>query len=312
MIKNVLSLIVRSVFVLMGTGFLTFCLLWHSPGDPAEAIAMARYNDLVSQEVIDIVRQEAGLNSGFWSAFISWSLPLLRLDFGRSMVSGQNVIEVVFGAISYTFPLALAGLAIGTMVALPLAIIATKRPGGMLDRFAVATALMGTAIPPFWLGLLLILLFTVQLGLLPAMGARTASHAILPAITLGLGVAASLTRIMRSSILEAKSQPFLPALRRRGVSAKAIGKDHVIPHAAIPVVTILGLELAFLLEGIIMVEVIFSRPGLGTLLLSAIEARNFPMVQAVVLLTAVVFVFINLLIDVFYQILDPRIGESNA
>jgi peptide/nickel transport system permease protein len=158
----------------------------------------------------------------------------------------------------------------------------------------------------------LILIFAVQLAWLPALGAATPAHVILPALTLGLGVAASLTRIIRSGILEARGQPFLPAIRRRGVSKKAIGRDHVAPHAAIPVVTVLGLELAFLLEGVVLVEVIFGRPGLGTFLVQGILSRDFPHVQAVVLLTALVFVTVNLCVDVIYRLIDPRIGERDA
>jgi len=130
--------------------------------------------------------------------------------------------------------------------------------------------------------------------------------------TLGLGVAAALTRIIRSGILEARGQPFLPAIKRRGVTKRNIGKDHIAPHAAIPVITVLGLELAFLLEGVIMVEVIFSRPGLGSFLVQAIFARDFPKVQAVVILVALVFVIVNLLIDVAYRLIDPSIGERDA
>ena len=176
----------------------------------------------------------------------------------------------------------------------------------------MALASLGAAIPAYWLGLLLILLFAVHLAWMPAMGARTTAHIVLPALTLGLGVAASLTRIIRSGILEARGQPFLPAFRRRGVSDRSIGRDHVAPHAAIPVVTVFGLELAFLLEGAVIVEVIFARPGLGSFLVTAITARDFPKVQAVVLLAALLFVVVNLLIDVVYRLIDPRIGEHDA
>jgi len=144
------------------------------------------------------------------------------------------------------------------------------------------------------------------------MGARTPMHAVLPALTLGLGVAAALTRIIRSGILEARGQLFLPAVKRRGVTDRLIGRDHIAPHAAIPVITVLGLELAFLLEGAVMVEVIFARPGLGGFLVHAIEARDFPKVQAVVVVTALLFVTVNLLIDLIYRIIDPRIDERHA
>ncbi len=312
MIQLIASLLLRAAVVLTGAALATFALLWHAPGDPALAIAIARYQAVVPAEVVDQVRTEAGLDAHFWTAFQAWVGPLLVGDFGQSSVTGRNVWPELVTMISYTLPLALAGLIIGLLTSVPLAYVATRRPGGWLDRCAVALASIGAAIPAYWLGLLLILLFAVQLGWLPAMGTRTPAHIILPALTLGLGVAASLTRILRSGILEARGQPFLPAFRRRGVANRDIERDHVAPHAAIPVVTVFGLELAFLLEGVVMVEVIFARPGLGSFLVSAIEARDFPKVQAVVVLTAVLFVTVNLLIDLIYRALDPRIGERDA
>lgn len=312
MTVGILGLLLRAAVVLTGTALATFALLWNAPGDPAMAIALARYDTVVSDEVAEQVRIEAGLDGGFWTAFTGWVGPLLVGDFGRSSVTGRAVWPELVDAISYTFPLAIAGLAIGLAIALPLAVIATRAPGGWMDRIAVGLAALGAAIPAYWLGLLLILLFAVQLAWLPAMGARTPVHIVLPALTLGLGVAASLTRIIRSGILEARGQPFLPAFRRRGVSEPAIARDHVAPHAAIPVVTVFGLELAFLLEGAVIVEVIFARPGLGSFLVAAITARDFPKVQVVVLLAAVLFVLVNLLVDVIYQLIDPRIGEHDA
>lgn len=312
MIATLSGLILRALVVLSGTALLTFALLWNAPGDPAQAIGMARFDALLTEDVIAQVREEVGLNRSFWNAFFDWVRPLVVLDFGYSSVTGRPVWPDLWNAVSYTFPLALVSLGIGLALSMPLAIIATRNPGGLLDRAAVALASVGTAIPAFWLGLLLILLFAVQLAWLPAMGARTPAHAILPALTLGLGVAAALTRIIRSGILEARAQEFLPALKRRGVSKRDIGRDHVAPHAAVPVVTVLGLELAFLLEGLVMVEVIFGRPGLGTFLVSAITARDFPHVQAVVVLAAMVFVTVNLLIDVIYKMIDPRMGDSGA
>lgn len=312
MIRLALSLLLRTAVVLSGTALATFALLWHAPGDPALAIALARYDAVIPVGVVDEVRAEAGLDVGFWPAFQAWITPLLVGDFGQSSVTGRDVWPELVSAISYTVPLAVLGLVIGIAISVPLALVATQRPGGWLDRCAVALASIGAAIPAYWLGLLLILLFAVQLGWLPAMGARTPAHTVLPALTLGLGVAASLTRILRSGILEARGQPFLPAFRRRSVDARAIERDHVAPHAAIPVVTVFGLELAFLLEGAVMVEVIFARPGLGSFLVNAIEARDFPKVQAVVVLAAVLFVTVNLVIDVLYRALDPRIAGRDA
>jgi peptide/nickel transport system permease protein len=312
MMQLMAGLLLRAIVVLTGTALATFALLWHAPGDPALAIAMARFNSVVSTEVIDQVRAEAGLNAGFWPAFQAWIGPLLVGDFGQSSVTGRDVWPDLVTAISYTVPLAFAALLLGLVLSIPLALIATRHPGGWLDRGAVALASIGVAIPAFWLGLLLILLFAVQLGWLPAMGAQTTAHIILPALTLGLGVAASLTRILRSGILEARGQPFLPAFRRRGVKQRDIERDHVAPHAAIPFVTVFGLELAFLLEGLVVVEVIFARPGLASFLVSAIGARDFPKIQAAVLVTAVIFVIVNMAIDLIYRSIDPRTGEHDA
>lgn len=312
MMKAIGGLFLRAAVVLSGTAILTFALLWNAPGDPAQAIAMARFDALLTQDVIEQVREEVGLNKSFWQAFWAWLGPLLTLDFGYSAVTGRPVWPDLWASIIYSFPLAVAALAIGLGVSVPLALVATKRPGSFLDRCAVGIASLGNAIPAYWLGLILILVFAVKLAWLPALGASTPAHVVLPALTLGLGVAASLTRIIRSGILEARDQAFLPAIRRRGVSARSVGKDHIAPHAAIPVITVFGLELAFLLEGIVLVEVIFGRPGLGTFLVQAILARDFSHVQAVVVLTALIFVMVNLVIDLIYRVIDPRIGDGNA
>lgn len=306
------NLLLRVTVVLLGTAMATFTLLWNAPGDPALRIALARYDSVVPPEVVAQVRAEAGLDAGYWQAFLAWVEPVLRLDFGNSSVSGRPVWPELADAIALTVPLALAGLAVGLAIAVPLALVAVRRPGGVVDRCAVGLASIGAAMPAYWLGLLLILLFSVHLGWLPAMGTRTPAHIVLPALTLGLGVAASLMRILRSGLLEAQDAPFLPALRRRGVPRREIAAAHVAPHAAIPVVTVLGLELAFLLEGAVIVEVIFSRPGLGSFLVEAIAARDFPKVQAVVILTALLFVTVNLAIDLLYRWIDPRIGNADA
>ncbi|MEL6920182.1 MAG: ABC transporter permease [Pseudomonadota bacterium] len=305
-----LALIFRALVVLFCAALATFALLWNAPGDPALAIAMARYDALVSNDIIEQIRTEAALDRGFWPAFRAWLGPILAGDLGNSVITGRPIWTELGSALSYTVPLAFLALAIGTAISIPLARLATQSPGGWLDRFAVGLASVGVAIPAFWLGLLLILLFAVNLAWLPAMGARTPAHAILPALTLALGVAASLTRIVRSGILEARQQAFLPAFQRRGVNRRAIGRDHIARHAAIPVITVFGLELAFLLEGLVVVEVIFGRPGIGSQLVGAIMARDFPMIQAIVMFTALVFVTVNMLVDLLYRVLDPRVGSG--
>lgn len=310
--KVVGEILFRYLVVLALTALVTFTLLWHAPGDPAMAIAVARYDATVPPDVLEQIRAQVGLEAGYWSAFRHWITPILAGDLGNSSVSGRAIWPELKDAIALTMPLAFAGLGIGLAISVPLAIFTSRRPGGWLDRSAVAVASLGAAMPVYWLGLLLILLFAVKLSLLPAIGASTPAHVILPALTLGLGVAASLTRILRSGLLEARGQPFLPALARRGVPGSAIGRDHVAPHAAIPVVTVIGLELAFLLEGAVILEVIFARPGLGSFLVGAISARDFPKIQAVVILTALLFVTVNMIIDLSYRLIDTRTGDRDA
>ncbi len=310
--REVTQLFLRMVVVLTGTAVLTFALLWHAPGDPALSIAVARFDSVVSDEIVARIRAEEGLDAGFWTAFIHWITPFLQGDLGNSSVSGRPIWPELRNAIKFTMPLAFLGLAIGLAVSVPLAIIATHAPGGWIDRGAVAMASLGAAMPAYWLCLLLILAFAVKLTWLPAMGAGSVQTLVLPALTLGLGTAASFTRILRSALIEARGAPFLPAIARRGVSPRERALAHVAPHAAIPVLTVLGLELAFLLEGAVMVEVIFARPGLGSMLVGAIGARDFPKIQAIVLLAALIFVTVNLLIDLLYRLIDPRIGGRDG
>jgi len=311
-VRDLVQFFLRGVVVLAGAAVVTFTLLWHAPGDPALSIAVARFDAVVSPEIVAQIRAESGLDAGFWTAFSHWAAPLLKGDLGNSSVSGRPIGPELLEAVRLTLPLALLGLAIGLSISVPLAVIATRTPGSGIDRAAVALASLGAAVPAYWLGLLLILAFAVQLSWFPAMGAGSPQTLILPALTLGLGTAASLTRILRSALIEAKGAPFLPALARRGVTPRERTLAHVTPHAAIPVLTVVGLELAFLLEGTVMVEVIFARPGLGSMLVEAISARDFPKIQAVVLLAALLFVTVNLLTDLLYRLVDPRIGERDG
>ncbi|MBL1420526.1 MAG: ABC transporter permease [Alphaproteobacteria bacterium] len=310
--KKLFEIFLRAAVVLAGTALVTFTLLWYAPGDPAATIAVARFDSTVSAEIVDKIRIEAGLDAGFWPAFRHWIGPILVGDLGNSSVSGTPIWPEMRTVIALTMPLAMLGMTIGLVISIPLAILAACNQGTWIDRGAIALASLGAAIPGFWLALLLILVFAVKLSWLPAMGTGTARHLILPGLTLGLGVAASLTRILRSALLEARNAPFLPAFIRRGVGVHERALAHITPHAAIPVLTVVGLELAFLLEGAVMVEVVFARPGIGNFLIQAIQARDFPKVQAVVLLTAVLFVVVNLLIDISYHLIDPRVGTQDA
>lgn len=311
MIAFLLGRLGGACLVLLSAAWLTFLLLWFAPGDPAQAIADARYDVAVSAEVIDQIRAETGLDQPLWLAFWHWLKPLLVLDLGNSSVNGRPVAPQLLFALSHTVPLAASGVALAVLLSVPLAVLAARHPGRWPDRLAISLSSVGAAMPAYWLGLLLILLFSVQLRWLPSFGATGPAHLVLPAVTLGVGLMASLTRMLRSSLMEAQESAFLPAFKHRGVSATERYALHVAPHAALPFITLLALETVTLLEGVVVVEVIFARPGLGSFLVEAIGARDFPKVQAVVLFSAVLFVCMNLLVDLVYGWLDPRMRAQH-
>lgn len=312
MIRYVFTRGMGVLLVILGTGVITFFLFSFAPGDRALAIANARYGGEgnVDGETIERIRIEEGLHLPAWRQFFNWLWDVLQLDFGHSLVSGSNVLDIFLGDFVYTLPLAALAFAIGLVVSIPLAVISALKPGGVIDKISISIASVGAAIPNYWLGLLLILLFASELNWLPAYGTGSINHIILPALTLGAWVVASLTRLLRSLLLEAQQSAFLEALRLRGVSERELFFRHVFHHSMIPFVTVLGLEFAIVLEGAVVIEVTFARKGIGTLLVHAVASRDYPVVQFLVLFAAVVYIFFNFLVDVSYRLLDPRLRKG--
>ncbi|MEH6446246.1 MAG: ABC transporter permease [Oceanospirillaceae bacterium] len=293
--------------VMLGVSLLTFMLYYFAPGDKALAIGQARYGGEgdVQREVIAMIRQEYGLDQPFFQQFMHWLTPFLQGDMGRSLVSQEKVWQIVLPNLYETLALAGIALVFGLALAFALSVISVRRPGSNADRIAVAFASVGAAIPSYWLGLLLILLFAVQLQWLPAYGSASFVHMILPATCLGLSVTTSQTRLLRSFLLEAQRAPFLEALRLRGVSEQEIFWRHNLRHALPPAMTMLGIEIASLLEGAVIVEVIFSRNGIGSLFVSSVMSRDYPLVMFLVLFSAFSYVLINTLIELFQEGLNP-------
>lgn len=301
-----------AVVVMAGAGFVTFALMWLAPGNPAATLAFARFGGEGSADpaVLSAIAAELGLERGFARAFGDWALGVVRLDFGRSFVSGRPVTEEFATALRHTLPLAGMAIAMALALAVPMALLAARRPGGWLDSGLVALASLGAAAPPFWLGLMLIVAFAVTLGWLPAFGTGGLAHLVLPAATLAVGLVASLMRILRAGLISARQAPFVRALRTRGVSGRELAALHLAPHAAIPFITMLGLEVAFLIEGAVIVEVIFARPGVGTFLVEAVRARDFPRIQVFVMFSALLFVTVNLCVDLICAAIDPRLRRA--
>jgi len=296
------------VIVALGVTVMTFALMNAAPGDPAEMVAIARYGlENLTAEDVERIRISEGLDAPLWVQYGHWLGHILKGDFGRSLVTGDPVGQEIWGRAPATMLLALASLAVSLLIALPAGVIAAARQNSRLDYLTMTGALLGASMPNFWLALLLILLFAVRLGWLPVFGYGGLRHLVLPAVTLGTGLAAVTTRLTRSSMLEVLRQDYITTARAKGLGEGKIISRHALKNAFIPIVTVVGLQLGHLLEGTVIVESIFGWPGLGKLLVDSIYARDFALIQACVLLFAGIFVLINLAVDILYVYLDPRI-----
>jgi peptide/nickel transport system permease protein len=288
-----------------------FALLHLTPGDPIDAM-MAESVDATAKETL---RRELGLDRPLAVQYAAWMGRLLRGDLGRSIRNGEPVIENVGRRIRPSLQLALAAMAISLLVAFPLGILSAVRRNTAADRAGTTFALFGICMPNFLLALLLIFLFGVTLRWLPISGYTDPLEEpwdglrslALPAITLGLALAAVITRTLRSSLLEALAEDYVRTARAKGLSEWAVIRAHVLKNALIPVVTVMGLQLGTLIGGAVITEYVFALPGVGRLVVDAVFARDYPLVQGVVLLIAIGFILSNLLVDLLYGWIDPRI-----
>jgi peptide/nickel transport system permease protein len=292
-----------TLVVLLGVATLVFSLIHLVPGDPAQAML----GEGAAPEDIAQLRGRLGLDRPLVEQYAAYMRGLLRGDLGTSLRTQQPVTEQIAERIPATAELAGAAMLVAVMVALPLGVIAAVWRGTWVDQSAMALALTGISVPGFWLGPLLALVFAVELGWLPVSGRGTLAHLILPAVTLGTALAAILARMTRASVLEELREQYVVAARARGASRARAVLAHALRNSLIPVVTILGLQLGAVLTGSIITETIFSWPGVGRLLIQSINFRDYPMVQGCILLIAVTYVGMNLLTDVVYGWLDPRI-----
>ncbi|MCL0059917.1 ABC transporter permease [Dehalococcoidia bacterium] len=295
------------VFILLGVSVITFSMMHFVPGDPAEVIATERYGEEITTETIEFVRAELGLDQPVYIQYFRWLTNVLRGDLGYSFRTDRPVLDEILTRLPATVQLALAGMLVALLIAIPVGIVSATRQYSAVDNISMFGALLGVSIPNFWLGLLLILFFSLYLGWLPVFGRGGIEHLILPALTLGTGMAAITTRLIRSSMLEVLGQDYIRAARAKGLKEKVVIYKHALKNAMIPVVTIVGLQFASLLEGAVIAEVIFAWPGIGRLLVDSIFARDFMLIQGCILFIAAMFVLVNLLVDIFYTYLDPKI-----
>ncbi len=295
------------LIILLCVSAITFSLMHLVPGDPAQIIAEKKYGEEVTAATVELVRIEMGLDRPISIQYFSWLGGILQGEFGESFRTGRPVWEEIMNKLSATAELALAAILVSIIIAIPVGIISAVKQYSILDNGSMIGAMVGVSMPNFWLGLLLILLFSVHLEWLPVFGRGELKHLILPALTLGTGLAAVTTRLTRSSILEVLKQDYIRTARAKGLTEMSVISGHMLKNSLIPVVTIVGLQFGALLEGAVVVEVIFAWPGIGRLLYDSIFARDFPVIQGCVFIIALIYVAVNLLVDISYAWLDPRI-----
>ena len=289
--------------VLVGVATLVFSLIHLVPGDPVEAML----GESASRQDVANLRQQLGLDRPLYVQYGAFLRGAVIGDLGRSLRTGQRVTAAIAERMPATIELAMAAMLFAIVVAVPLGIAAAVRSGTAIDHGATTLALIGISLPGFWLGPVLAILFAVELGWLPVSGRGTPAHLVLPAITLGAPLAAVLARMTRASVLEEIREQYVLAARARGISRTRAVLRHAFRNSLIPIVTVLGLQVGAVLTGAVITETIFAWPGVGRLLIQSITFRDYPLVQGCILLIAVAYVGMNLLTDVVYGLLDPRI-----
>lgn len=312
----VLGRLVSAVPVLFGVSVVVFLLMKLIPGDAAQVLA----GPSATREEVELIREDLGLNEPLYVQYGKWLARAVRGDLGRSIELRAPVTVMVLERFKNTAILAGASMLLAVAIGVSAGVISATRPLSLFDRLAMVGALFGNSMPTFWLGLVLILIFSLGLGLFPSNGMydiRSGGgpidllhHLVLPSITLAGVSAAILARVTRSSMLEVVNREYVTTARAKGLGDRRVIWGHALKNAMLPVVTVMGVQLGYLLDGSILVETVFSWPGLGLQLFRAISSRDLPLVQGGVMLVSAIFVFLNLAIDVLYAFLDPRVRYS--
>ncbi len=308
MIDFVLSRLVSAVVVMLGVSVLVFLLVHLVPGDPVE-VMLGEAASLADRESM---REALGLDRPLAQQFLNYLHDLIRFDLGTSLHTKRPISETLLERLPATIELAAASLGIAVVISLPLGIIAATRRGSAWDLGAMGFSMIGVSIPNFLMGPLLILVFSVWLKWLPVSGRDGLGSLILPAITLGSALAAILSRMIRSALLEVLAEDYIRTARAKGLRRREVVLRHALRNAALPVVTILGLQLGTLLGGAVITEIVFAWPGVGQLTIDAIQSRDYPVLQACVLVISLGYVVVNTATDLIYGWLDPRIRLAEA
>ncbi len=302
--KYVLRRVIMLIPVLIGISIFAFLMMHLTPGDPAQLML----GEQAPEETLAALRTRMGLDQPLPVQYVVWLGRAVRFDFGRSLRSNKPVVQELLERLPATGQLALAAVAISLVIGIPVGVISATKPNSIFDNVAMVGALAGVGMPAFWQGIMLILIFSVTLGWLPSSGRMGGlEYIILPALTLGTASTASIARMTRSTMLEVLSQDYIRTARSKGLSKLRVVVKHALRNALIPVVTIVGLQFGYLMAGAVLTETIFAWPGIGRLIVEAINAKDFPVVQGTIMMFAVVYAFINLVVDITYAFLDPRL-----
>jgi peptide/nickel transport system permease protein len=297
----------QALGVAMFVSLLCFLIVLRLPGDAAYRIAAGRYGyDLVDQQTADSVRAELGLDRPAWQQLGTWLLDVVQLDFGRSLVTSRPVVEEVGYYLIGTLQLAAAALVLAVVLGAGAGVLAARRPGGVVDRLTSTWVASVRAVPPFLLGLLLVVVFSAQLGLLPAVGHGDASSIVLPALTLGIGLSGLVARVTRDSVVEVRQSEYVRFAHTKGLAERWVLLRHVVRNAAVVLVPYLGVQAVILIEGVVVVESLFAWQGLGHAMVHAVFWRDVPVLQATALVLALLIVAVNTAVDLAVLWLDPR------
>ena len=298
-IKRLLMLIP----VLLGVAFIIYAIMNVAEGDPVYQVA----GPDATEEQLDALREEMGLNGSLLERYFRYIFKLLRGDLGTSYVSRMGVMQLYLQRLPNTLKLASVAMIVAVVISVPLGIVAAVNQNSIKDTVSMILALLGLSMPNFWLGLLLMLLFSLKLGWFPSGGAEGLRSVVLPAVTVGVGLAALLTRTTRSSMLDVLRQDYLRTARAKGVSEKRVVFHHALRNALIPIITIFGVQFSNVLGGSVLAETVFAWPGVGRLVVDAIDQRDIPTVTGALIMTTMLVTIVNLIVDIVYAYVDPRI-----
>jgi len=303
MLQYVIKRLLSTIPVLIGISLLLFFMLRMLPGDPAQVLA----GQMATQEDISLIRHQLGLDRPIHVQYAFFLSRLVRFDLGRSARTQNPVTAEIWARLPNTVLLAVVAVTLACIFGIPAGIISAVRPYTLIDYVVTSAAIFGISMPVFWLGLMLVVVFSVILQWLPAGGTGSWKHVILPSVTLAAFVVAFIARMTRSSMIEVLSQDYMTTARSKGLKERVVIIKHALKNALIPIITVIGLQFGLLLGGAVLTETVFAWPGLGRLIVDSILGRDYPVIQGAILVFGLLYIFVNLAVDLFYAWVDPRI-----